>query len=110
VQRDGRITPNTFFGYTLTGTFGSTEGDGPSFRYGGGWIGAIKPRDAIDFQSMGSKADVPASNSGVGLLGGLLTCGPASLGAIEYYSEDILNIGAVCGLEQHRPESAGRRQ
>jgi len=89
---DNRMTPNTFFGYTLTGTFGSTEGGGPSFRYGGGWIGAIKPRDAIDFQSMGSKAGAPLSNSGVGVFGGNLTWGPASIGAIEYYSEDILNI------------------
>ena len=29
----------------------------------------IKPRDAIDFQSMGSKAGVPTSNSGVGVIG-----------------------------------------
>ena len=35
---------------------------GPTFNYGGGWIGAIKPRDAIDFQSMASKAGVPTSN------------------------------------------------
>jgi hypothetical protein len=28
----------------------------------------------------------------VGVLGGLMTWGPASLGAIEYYSQDILNI------------------
>ncbi len=89
---DNRMTPNTFFGYTLTGTIGSTENGGPSFRYGGGWIGAIKPRDAIDFQSMGSKAGAPNSNAGVGVLGGTLTWGPASIGAVEYYSEDILNI------------------
>ena len=55
-------------------------------------IGAIKPRDAIDFQSMASKAGAPNSNAGVGVLGGLLTWGPASIGAIEYYSQDMLNI------------------
>ena len=91
-QQDNRMTPNTFFGYTLIGTFGSGEGGSPSFRYGGGWIGAIKPRDAIDFQSMASKAGVPSSAAGVGVLGGLLTWGPASIGAIEYYSQDVLNI------------------
>ena len=89
---DNRMTPNTFFGYTLTGTFGSGENGGPTFRYGGGWLGAIKPRDAIDFQSMASKAGAPNSNAGVGLVGGLLTWGPASIGAIEYYSQDVLNI------------------
>lgn len=90
--QDNRMTPNTFFGYTLTGTLGDGENGGPTFRYGGGWIGAIKPRDAIDFQSMGSKAGAPLSNAGVGVVGGRLTWGPATLGAIEYYSEDILNI------------------
>ena len=33
---DNRMTPNTFYGYTLTGTFGNAEGGGPTFRYGGG--------------------------------------------------------------------------
>ena len=28
----------------------------------------------------------------MGLVGGLLTWGPASIGAIEYYSQDVLNI------------------
>ena len=41
---------------------------------------------------MASKAGVPTSNSGVGMLGGRMTWGPASLGAVEYYSQDILNI------------------
>lgn len=94
---DNRMTPNTFSGYTLTGTFGSSENGGPSFRYGGGWIDAIKPRDAYEFQSMASKAGVPDSNAGVGVIGGLLTWGPASLGAIEYYSQDIINIFYVEG-------------
>ena len=41
---------------------------------------------------MAGKAGVPTSNSGMGVLGGTLNWGPASIGAIEYYSQDTLNI------------------
>ncbi|SEN94125.1 outer membrane porin, OprD family [Rhodospirillales bacterium URHD0017] len=97
---DNRMTPNTFFGYTLTGQFGSGENGGPQFNYGAGWIGAIKPRDAIDFQSMSRKAGVNA-DYGTGLLGGRLTWGPASIGAIDYYTEDTLNIVYTEGSYGH---------
>jgi hypothetical protein len=88
---DNRMSPNTFSGYRLIGTF---EGDagGPSFRYGAAYVDAMKPRDAIAFQSMASAAGAATSNAGVGLVGGLLTWGPASIGAINYYSQDLLNI------------------
>lgn len=88
---DNRMTPNTFFGYTLTGTFGDAANGGPSLRYGGGWIGAIKPRDANEFQGMARKAGANA-DYGVGLLGGTLTWGPASIGAIDYFTQDTINI------------------
>ncbi len=99
---DNRMTPQTFSGYTVRGTFGAEEGkpsadskesgSGPGFRYGGGFIDAIKPRDAIAFQSMASTAGVPTSNAGVGFGGGVLHWGPARIGAIDYYSQDLLNI------------------
>lgn len=93
---DNRMTPQTFSGYTLSGTIGGnadgTDDGGPSLRYGGGYIDAIKPRDAFTFQSMASTAGVPTSNAGVGMAGGLLKWGPASLGAIDYFSQDLLNI------------------
>ena len=88
---DNRMSPNTFSGYRLTGTF---EGDvgGPSFRYGVAYLDAMKPRAALAFQSMASAAGAPTSDAGVGLLGGLVTWGPASIGAINYYGQDLLNI------------------
>lgn len=89
---DNRMTPQTFSGYTLSGTVGDEKDSGPSFRYGGGYIDAIKPRDAIAFQSMASTAGVPTSNAGVGMAGGLMKWGPATIGAIDYYSQDLLNI------------------
>jgi hypothetical protein len=101
---DNRMTPQTFSGYTLIGTFGgdggstddnsaggSSEG-GPSLRYSLGFIDAIKPRDANTFQSMASTAGVPTSNAGVGLAGSMLKWGPMRIGAIDYYSQDLLNI------------------
>ena len=88
---DNRMSPNTFSGYRLTGTFEGNAG-GPSFRYGVAYLDAIKPRAALAFQSMASAAGAPTSNAGVGLVGGLLTWGPASIGAINYYSQDLLNI------------------
>ncbi|TAJ23487.1 MAG: outer membrane porin, OprD family, partial [Reyranella sp.] len=94
---DNRMTPNTFSGYSLIGTLGDEKGDGLSLRYGGGYIDAMKQRDAITFQSMASAAGVPTSNAGVGVVGGLLKWGPASLGAMNYYGQDLLNIFYVEG-------------
>ena len=72
---DNRMSPNTFFGYTLTGTFGNAESGGPTFRYGGGCIGAIKPRNATDFIRWQARPARPIER-GVGLLGGMLSWGP----------------------------------
>jgi hypothetical protein len=88
---DNRMTPNTFYGYTLTGKFGSGENGEPSFRYGAGWIGAIKPRDSSEFQGMARKAGANA-DYGTAVAGGTLTWGPASIGAVEYYTQDTINI------------------
>lgn len=100
---DNRMAPQTFSGYTVSGTLGGdgTRAGGPSFRYGGGFIDAIKPRDALAFQSMASAAGVPNSNAGVGMLGGLMTWGPARVGAINYYSQDLLNIFYTEGRVGH---------
>jgi len=97
---DNRMTPNTFSGYRLIGTL---EGDagGPSFRYGAAYVDAIKPRDAIAFQSMASAAGAPTSNAGVGLVGALMDWGPVSIGAINYYSQDLLNIFYTEGKVGH---------
>ena len=89
-QQDNRMTPNTFYGYVLRGTLGDPAA-GPAFRYGGGYIAAMKPRDADVFTSMSRVAGANVDR-GVGVAGGRMTWGPASLGVIEYYSQDIINI------------------
>lgn len=88
--QDNRMTPNTFYGYALRGSFGDAE-TGPAFRYGGGYIAAMKPRDADVFSSMSRVAGANVDR-GVGVGGGLFTWERASLGLIEYYSQDIINI------------------
>jgi len=86
---DSRMTPNTFTAYTLLGTIGS--GDGPRFRYGAGYFTEIKQKNSEKFVSM-SKAAGVQTDRGVFAAGGLLTMQTFSIGAVNYYSDDIINI------------------
>jgi hypothetical protein len=88
--QDNRMTPNTFYGYALQGSLGNPA-SGPAVRYGGGYIAAIKQRDSDVFVSMARAAGADVDR-GVGVAGAVLTWGAASLGAIEYYAQDIINI------------------
>jgi hypothetical protein len=89
-KNDSRMTPNTFEGYTLTGSFGGKDG-APGFRYGTGYITKIKERNSDDFVWMSRDAGA-AVKRGVGVAGGLFSYGKFSLGAINYFSDDIINI------------------
>src|SRR5262245_58987549 len=89
-KNDSRMTPNTFEGYTLQGTFGGGDG-APGFQYVGGYITKIKERNADDFIWMSRAAGVNAKR-GVGMAGGLFTYGKFSLGAFNYYAQDVINI------------------
>ena len=90
-RNDNRITPNTFEGYSLQGTVGGKDG-GTALRYGVGYMTKIKERTSDMFVSMSRQAGA-AVDRGVGVLGALFSHGEASIGAIDYYSEDIINIG-----------------
>jgi hypothetical protein len=89
-KNDNRMTPNTFEGYTLQGAFGGKDG-APGFRYGGGYITKIKERNSDDFVWMSRDAGADVKR-GVAVVGGLFTYGKFSFGAINYYSNDIMNI------------------
>ena len=89
-KNDVRMTPNTVEGYTLQGSFGGKDGE-PGFRYGGGYITKIKERNSDDFVWMSKDAGADVKR-GVGVVGGTFTYGKFSLGAINYYSQDIINI------------------
>ena len=89
-KNDNRMTPNTFEGYTLQGTFGGKDG-APGFRYGGGYITKIKERNSDDFVWMSRDAGADVKR-GVAVAGGTFTYGKFSLGAVNYFSNDIINI------------------
>jgi hypothetical protein len=88
---DSRMSPNTFEGYTISGVSGGKEGV-PKLNYGFGYIDKIKPRNSDRFISMSRAAGAEVNRGVVG--GGVNVAFPAfSLGVIDYYSEDIINIG-----------------
>ena len=89
-KNDNRMTPNTFEGYTLEGKIGGKNG-APEFRFGGGYVDRIKQRNDDDFIPMSQAAGVD-EHRGVMLAGANYSAKDFSIGAINYYSEDILNI------------------
>ncbi|MEN6321762.1 MAG: OprD family outer membrane porin [Syntrophaceae bacterium] len=89
-KNDSRMTPNTFEGYTLVGRYGGKDG-APESRYGGGYITRINPRNSDDFIPMSQAAGAQVDR-GVALAGVNYISKEFSIGAIDYYSEDIINI------------------
>lgn len=94
---DSRMTPNTFEAYTFIGTAGGKDG-APRFTYGAGYFDKIKTLNSDSFISMSEAA-------GANVKRGVYAAGvnvsiPASafsIGAIDYYSNDIINIGYTEG-------------
>jgi hypothetical protein len=88
---DNRMTPNTFEGYTFQGSVGGKDG-APKLSYGGGYIDKIKQRNDSTFQSMSQAAGSQVSR-GVFPIGFNYSYRGFRIGAINYYSQDIINIG-----------------
>src|SRR4029079_18442040 len=80
---DNRMSPKTFYGYTIHGTFGDEASGGPALRYAVGYIAAIKERNVTDLISM-SRAAGAHEDRGTGVLGGMSSWGPLRIGAINY--------------------------
>ena len=89
--QDNRMTPNTFEGYSIQGGFGGKEG-APGLKYIGGYINQIKTRNADKFIYMSEAAGVDNVERGVVMGGALFSYGNFSIGAINYYSDDIINV------------------
>ncbi len=89
-KNDSRMTPNTFEGYTLQGSFGSKE-KGPELRYIGGYIPNIKLQNSDRFEPM-SEAAGASVERGTALGGALFSFKDFSIGAINYFTPDIINI------------------
>ncbi len=91
-RNDARMTPNTFQAITLQGLYGGDEGR-PEWRVGGGYFDEIKERNSDEFVSMATDAGAPDGiERGVYALGANFKAGDFSLGAIGYYSDDIIQI------------------
>jgi hypothetical protein len=90
--QDSLMTPNTFLVYAIQGVADSTD-NSKSLRFGAGYVDKIKPRNAQDFESMATAAGAPSGvTRGVYVAGGNFKAGQLSIGAVEYYSADIIDI------------------
>jgi hypothetical protein len=91
-RNDSRMTPNTFEILALQGLYGGGEGEA-EWRAGAGYIDRIKLRDSDDFVSMAIAAGAPDGiERGVYVGGANYRKGDLSIGAVDYYSDDIINI------------------
>jgi len=87
---DVRMTPKTFQGTTLTGTRpGFTEGS--QWRYGGGYLYKYKDWTEEGFDWMSDALGIE-ENRGVFTAGANYSTPKWSVGAIDYYSPDVINI------------------
>lgn len=90
-RNDSRMTPNTFEAITVQGLYGNA--DEGEWRVGGGYFDEIKERNSDEFVSMATDAGAPAGvERGVYAIGANYRIGELSIGAIDYYSDDIINI------------------
>jgi len=89
-KNDVRMTPNTFEGGSIYGTAGGKD-DAGEWRFGGGYITKIKERNSEDFVWMSVVAGASVER-GVYVAGANFKKGDLSLGAVDYYSDDIINI------------------
>ena len=87
---DIRMTPNTFEAISLLGK-ADIGADGETLTYGIGYFDQIKTINSDDFVSM-SQAAGASVERGVFTAGGRFVNGPFSIGAVDYYSPDIINI------------------
>lgn len=87
---DVRMTPYTFEGATVYGTAGGQENAG-KWRFGGGYITKIKGWNSDEFVWMSVDAGASVER-GVYLAGVEYTLKDLSIGAANYYSDDIINI------------------
>lgn len=89
-KNDTRMTPNTFEAVTVYGTAGGAAG-APEWRFGGGYFSKIKEKNSDKFVWMSRDAGADVDR-GVYVAGANFDRKGFSIGAIDYYSDDIINI------------------
>lgn len=93
-RNDTRMTPNTFEAAVLQGkvNLGASTNSKSSFNYGLGYFDSIKERDQEDFESMSKAVKGATVERGVYTAGGNYKNGDFSIGGIDYFCPDTLNI------------------
>ena len=91
-MNDTRMTPNTFEGAAVYGSSGG-ENSTATWRYGGGYISKIKEQNSDEFIWMSVAAGANTSvQRGVYVAGTNYKEKDLTIGAFEYYSDDIIKI------------------
>lgn len=90
-KSDSRMTPNTFQTAILQGVVGTEESG--QWRFGAGYVDAIKEKTSERFVSMSQVAGAADGvDKGVYVAGTNYKRGGLSIGAVDYFSDDIINI------------------
>ena len=91
-KSDTRMTPNSFEMAMLQGVIGDAA-EGSQWRFGLGYVDEIKLKTSENFISMAEAAGAPDGVERGVTAGGLnFQRGRLSIGAVNYYSNDIINI------------------
>jgi hypothetical protein len=88
-RNDSRMTPNTFLAAVVQGLH--ETGDKGTWRWGGGYFDKIKERNSDEFVSMSDDAGASIKR-GVYAGGANYSKGDFSIGAINYWSSNVINI------------------
>ena len=90
-RNDSRMTPNTFLAAVVQGLHGAGDSPNGEWRWGAGYFDKIKERNSDEFVSMSD--DAGASIKRGVYAGGLnWSRGDFSIGAINYWSSNVINI------------------
>ncbi len=90
-RNDTRMTPQTFEYIALQGVVGDVGA--PTWKYGFGYFDQIKVKNSDEFVSMSEQAGAPDGvDEGVYVGGGTYRHGNFTIGAVDYYSDNIINI------------------
>jgi hypothetical protein len=90
-RNDSRMAPITYESLALQGLYGNAKSG--EWRVGGGYFHSAKERNSDEFVSMSDIAGAPDDvDNGVYAVGANYRKGEFSIGAVDYYSQDIINI------------------
>jgi hypothetical protein len=90
-SNDSRMTPNTFLAGVFQGLHGDKDSSRGEWRWGAGYFDKIKERNSDEFVSMSDDAGASIKR-GVYAAGVNYTRGELSVGGINYWSSNVINI------------------